>query len=145
MKLNLGCGKDFREGWVNADLYASRVDDRFDVRDPFPYEDESFSEIYASGILEQIGPNEEFRNALNECRRVLKTGGRLVVVVPDASYPIAFRDPFDSRRFTRETWNYVLERNFYFENYGSIYGFKPWRSARISTNEKGIMTVELEK
>ena len=103
MKLNLGCGNDFREGWINADAWAERVDIRCDLREPLPFDDETFSEIYASGILEQIGPNEQFREAMNECHRILMPGGRMTAVVPDSRFAIANRDPFDCRKFTQET------------------------------------------
>lgn len=146
MKLNLGCGQDYRVGWVNVDLNAERVDVRADVgKQALPYEDGVFDEIYASGILEQIGPNEEFRFVMNECYRLLEQGGRLTAIVPNAVFGIAFRDPFDCRRFTESTWDYLDGRNFYWKTYGAIYGFRPWRVLKVTTNDNGIMTVILEK
>lgn len=145
MKLNLGCGKDFREGWINADAWAPRVDIRCDIREPLPFDDGTFSEIYASGILEQIGPNEQFRDAMNECHRILMPGGRMTAVVPDSRFAIASRDPFDCRKFTRETWNYLAADHYHYNQYGQIYGFKAWKIIQIDTNANGIMTTVLEK
>lgn len=145
VKLNLGCGNDYREGWINFDMWAEHVDMRADARAPLVFTDGELEEIYASGVLEQIGPNEFFRDLMNECHRVLKAGGRLTAIVPNAAYPIAFRDPFDCRRFTEETWQYLNAESRFWKNYGSIYGFAPWKIVSIETNLNGIMTVVLEK
>jgi ubiquinone/menaquinone biosynthesis C-methylase UbiE len=131
---------------VNLDVSETRCDVRHDVREPLPFPDGEFDEIYASGILEQIGPNEEFCDLMNECHRVLGRGGRMTVIVPNAKYPAAFRDPFDCRRFTEETWNYFDVDNRYWKNYGDLYGFLPWKVLQVvSANENGIMTAVLEK
>ena len=47
MKLNLGCGKDYIDGWVNVDLYDdSKCDVVYDLEKfPWPWEDNSVSEI----------------------------------------------------------------------------------------------------
>ncbi len=145
MRLNLGCGKDYREGWVNIDLWAEKVDFRCDIRKRLPFDACAFEEIYASGVFCEIGPNEEFRDALNECHRVLAPGGKITIIVPDAAYPIAFRDPFCIRYFVQETWNYLNSENFYYKQYGKDYGFLPWRLASLETNQNHIMTAVLEK
>ena len=82
---------------------------------------------------------------MNECHRILQPGGRLTIVVPDATYPIAHRDPFDCRKFSPETWNYLARDHHHHLKYGTIYGFKPWTIIRIDTNSNGIMTTVLEK
>ena len=47
MKLNLGCGKDYIDGWVNVDFYDdSKCDVTHDLEEfPWPWEDDSVSEI----------------------------------------------------------------------------------------------------
>jgi SAM-dependent methyltransferase len=145
VKLNLGCGLDFRAGYINLDLWAEKVDIHGDIRERLPFDNETFSEIYASGIFEQIGPNEQFRFALNECHRVLINGGEITIVVPHAAFPIAFRDPFDCRRFTEQTWEYFIKGNHYWDHYGKLYGFAPWQSFNCSVAKNGIMTAILKK
>jgi SAM-dependent methyltransferase len=147
-RLNCGCGKDYRDGngWINLDLYAEQVDVRHDIKKtPWPFEDDSFVEIYASGVLEQIADNEQFRNALNECHRVLRPQGHLTIIVPNAQYPVAFRDPFDCRRFTEEPFRSLNQFDRYYEMYGSIYGFKPWAVLSVETNINGIIIAKLGK
>jgi len=78
-KLNLGCGKDYKEGWINVDVSADfKVDLIADLSKKFPFSDNSVDEIFASDILEHfIKENgEEF---LKECYRVLKIGGTITI------------------------------------------------------------------
>ena len=47
MKLNLGCGHDYVDDWVNVDFYDnSKCDVVHDLEEfPWPWEDNSISEI----------------------------------------------------------------------------------------------------
>ena len=47
MKLNLGCGKDYIDDWVNVDFYDdSKCDEVHDLEEfPWPWDDDSVSEI----------------------------------------------------------------------------------------------------
>lgn len=153
MKLNIGCGRDYKPGWVNTDISKEvKADAYFDIRkDPIGdsknkyFNDESVSEIYISGVLEQIGENEHLIHAMNECWRVLKKGMFMTVIVPNARYAIAHQDPMDVRKFTPETFNYFLARHRHYELYGSVYGFKPWQSIDIQENERHIMIIRMMK
>lgn len=146
-KLNLGCGREYREGWQNwdvsrvvkADAYLSIGDD------PFPTEDETFEEIYCSGVLEQILENESLVYAMNECHRVLKPTGMLTVIVPSAKFSNAFKDPMDVRQFTEPTFKYFEAESQEYKSFGSVYGFKPWYIRAIFTNEQGIITAQMQK
>ena len=56
-KLNLGCGFDKREGFVNADNFPECSPDvRFDIeRTPWPLEDDGFDHILMKHVLEHVG------------------------------------------------------------------------------------------
>ncbi|MBI3571965.1 methyltransferase domain-containing protein [Candidatus Kaiserbacteria bacterium] len=153
-RLNLGCGKDYLKEWDNWDVSRDvRADAYLDVgKDTFPAPDATYEEIYCAGILEQILENASLVHALNECHRVLRPGGTLTIVVPNARYPIAFRDPFDCRQFIPETFKYLTHGDRLYEKFGSVYGFKPWILRSLSPHVRkglfsfrGIMTVVLEK
>lgn len=146
-KLNIGCGRDIRSGWINADISKEVPADIYiDIRtDVIPLPDESCTEVYASGILEQIGSNNEFLHALNECHRVLIPNGKMVVVVPNAKHAIAHQDPMDVRKFTIPTFQYFLKGDRHYELYGSVYGFYPWSDIQIHENERHILTVTMTK
>jgi len=145
MKLNLGCGRDLLPDHVNIDRAEIPCDLRCDFRFPLPFVNGSFASIYSSGVLEQIGPNEQFVKLMNELHRVLVAEGILTVIVPDAHFPIAFRDPFDCRHFIPETWDYLDSRDRLWISYGNHYGFLPWNVLYRSVNHNGVMTVGLRK
>lgn len=146
-KLNIGCGRDYRKGWINIDISKDiGADFVLDIRkDRLPFEDSSAEEIYISGVLEQIGSNDEFIFTMNECHQVLKKGGKMTVIVPNARFAIAHRDPMDVRKFTKETFAYFLAGTQEYRLYGSVYGFKEWSGVSIEENERHIMTITMTK
>ncbi len=81
--LNVGCGRCFHPTWTNIDLVAASPEVRqYDLRRGLPYDDDFFDGVYHSHVLEHLTP-ESAASMLAECRRVLKPGGVLRVVVPD--------------------------------------------------------------
>jgi len=142
IKLNIGCGRDYRKGWKNVDASREvKADEYYDIRNGIKEEENSCIEIYCSGVLEQILENEKFLFVMNELWRVLDPNGIATIVVPSSRYAIAFRDPFDCRHFIEETWDYIDYNKKYYHLYGSVYGFKPWIVLEKTTNLRGIMTI----
>lgn len=92
VKLNLGSFTTmYHNGWVNVDAidvsqFAAASAYQFlhhDVRQGLPYGTESVDMIYTSHMLEHLTAAEG-QSVLKECRRVLKPGGVMRVLVPDA-------------------------------------------------------------
>ena len=83
LQLNVGCGDDFRAGWVNVDL-NSGADVRADLREPLPFPDGCASLVHGEHVFEHLEHPGETMRFLAECRRVLVPGGRLSLSVPDA-------------------------------------------------------------
>lgn len=82
IKLHLACGSEYREDYINVDLYAdAKVDARFDVAS-LPYEDNSVDEIKAFHIIEHFDWHKG-NEVLKEWARVLKPGGKLWLETPD--------------------------------------------------------------
>lgn len=82
-KLNLGCGKDYRPGWVNLDAVASLKPDLVhDLSQPLPLGDGSFDFVLAQDILEHF-TKEDVVGVISEIARVLKVGGELEIRVPN--------------------------------------------------------------
>jgi len=84
MKLNLGCGGDKRDGWVNIDIRKEVKPDKvLDLeKTPYPFESESVDEILAKDVIEHFS----FRNVekiVKEWHRILKKGGKLTIQTPD--------------------------------------------------------------
>lgn len=113
MKLNLGSGNDYREGWVNVDLYQ-HADERFDLATfPYPITENSVDEIYAAHILEHLPSTVD---ALEEWWRICKNGAKITVRVPHYSHIDAYSNPTHKRYFTSSTLDYFTEENW--EHYG---------------------------
>lgn len=147
MRLNVGCGRDYREGWENIDISKDvKAEHYLDIRkDKLPFKKESVQEIYISGVLEQIGDNDQFLFCMQELHRVLCVGRLMTVIVPNARFAIAHRDPMDVRKFTKETFAYFIEGSREHKLYGSVYGFPGWRHISIEENERHIMTLTFTK
>ncbi|MBV6459545.1 MAG: hypothetical protein HONBIEJF_02693 [Fimbriimonadaceae bacterium] len=88
VRLNLGCGSDIRQEWINVDLHPS--DPRV-VQASFPslpFGDDFADEIVLSHVLEHFG----YRDGLTLCHeiyRVLKPGGHALIEVPDIAWCMA--------------------------------------------------------
>lgn len=109
IKLNLGCGPNGLDGWLNYDWGILALLSKFrllrrlfflvkilpkeydlpwpaiklvDIRKKFPQADKSVQYVYCSHVLEHFEQWQTF-NILKECRRVLTKNGWIRIVVPD--------------------------------------------------------------
>lgn len=82
-KLQIGCGYEPIDGWVNLDAAPSTPADWHGPADKLPWADDTFVEIRAVDILEHFSYRDTER-VLTEWARVLAPGGRMYVQVPDA-------------------------------------------------------------
>jgi len=109
MKLNLGCGSQAPDGWVNVDyslgaqfakiplftminrklkLFDLNWDSRIYIHDltkRFPWTDGSIDVVYSSFVLEYF-TRDEGRTFLTECHRVLKKDGLIRMLIWDLRY-----------------------------------------------------------
>lgn len=90
MKLNVCCGQDYRDGYVNIDFSdigvegnKIKIDLVHDVLGGLPYEDNSADEIVFREALEHFHRWNGLK-ILQELFRVLKPGGKLDLTVPPA-------------------------------------------------------------
>ena len=94
--LNLGCGNDIKDGFVNIDLFSN--DPRvvgMDVR-KLDIPNNSADLIYASDILEHFS-HREVDSVLREWARVLKPGGEIMIRCPSLSLQV--------KAYTEKLWN----------------------------------------
>lgn len=84
--LNIGCGTDYKDGWVNIDNNSDnnieKLDLSWDMRKPLPFENESVDYIFNEHFLEHLSV-EEGQLAIKDFLRVLKKGGVLRIAMPD--------------------------------------------------------------
>lgn len=83
LRLHLGCGSLYKEGWVNVDLAGTRVDLAWDLSRPLPFAPGSVDAIFHEHLLEHLTYARGLE--LNRrCRALLRPGGVLRIGVPDA-------------------------------------------------------------
>ena len=111
MKLNLGCGDQVPDEWINVDYalgarftkipFFSAVNRKIklfnlnwnekiflhDLTKKFPWADSSIDTVYSSHTLEHFS-KEEGRRFLSECHRVLRKNGIIRIVVPDLRHDV---------------------------------------------------------
>ena len=83
MKLNLGCGRDIKEGYVNIDInsFDQKVM-KADIGKLDNFLNESVDEIFLSHVLEHFD-NKDLRPILKEWNRILKKNGKIRIIVPN--------------------------------------------------------------
>jgi SAM-dependent methyltransferase len=107
VKLDIGCGKNKREGFVGVDQYAMEgVDIVHDVRQPWPWEDNSVEEVHCSHFLEHLTQLERVK-FFNELYRVLKPGAKATIITPHWASNRAYGDP-------THQWPAVCEMAYYY-------------------------------
>lgn len=89
--LNVGCGTDYKKGWINIDNNTDnnieKLDLNWDLRNPLPFEDNSVDFIFNEHFVEHLTV-EEARISLADFRRVLKPGGVMRIAMPDLEVAI---------------------------------------------------------
>lgn len=122
LRVNIGCGSRGHSGWVNVDFMPlPSVNCVYDCRKRLPFPDGSVRMIFTEHFFEHIDYTEEAPYFLTECRRVLKSGGILRIVVPDAGRYL--------RAYAAEGWEALTHlrglRADHFDHYtGSTYRTK---------------------
>ncbi len=127
-RLNLGCGRDIRDGFVNVDnAPLDGVDVVHDLAQmPWPFADDSVEEILAKDLIEHIEDLEVF---LRECHRVLRRGGCLIMSAPHFTSRGVWVDPTHRRAFAFDTLDFFTSghhRAYYWD-----FHFSERRTSRI--------------
>lgn len=83
--VQVGCGPNGRDGWVNMDCFPREtVNCLYDIRRDLPFDDESVSGIFCEHVFEHLDYSQAVPTFLAECYRCLAPGGVLRIIVPDA-------------------------------------------------------------
>ena len=84
IKLNLGCGRNVKSGWVNVDTEEreNKLDLICDLAKEFPFKDNSCEYVYNEHFIEHLDWLAG-RKFLKNCYRCLKPGGVLRLAFPD--------------------------------------------------------------
>jgi SAM-dependent methyltransferase len=106
-KLNLGCGTDIREGWVNLDsvkLPGVTVVHNIEHL-PLPFKDDEFDEILCQDVLEHV----DYLPLLQDLHRILQSGGVLRIRVPHFTSVANFIDPTHKKLFSVRTFDFLVQ------------------------------------
>lgn len=77
-KLNLGCGLDYKEGWINVDTRKNiKTDMRFDLnKTPYPIKKNTIDLVYMRNVIEHL---DNPIKVLKELCRICKNGAIIKV------------------------------------------------------------------
>ena len=122
MKLNLGCGTDYRQGWVNVDTGNVHCDVKHDIEKfPWPFEDSSVNEILMKHVFEHISKTN-FIDVMEEIYRVCQNGAIIIIESPYAGSDNFWTDPTHKFPLTTRTFDYFDSTKDLGVN-GRIYGW----------------------
>lgn len=104
LKLNLGCGENKYDGFLNVDKFGE-PDIKCDLEKfPWPWEDNSVNEIRIIHVLEHLGKDTEtYLNIFKEIYRISVDEALLFIVVPHFRHDFFFNDPTHIRAVTPES------------------------------------------
>jgi ubiquinone/menaquinone biosynthesis C-methylase UbiE len=131
------------EGYLNVDHvpFPGAVIFDIDTYGPWPWDDESITEVYSRDLFEHVEDPVHF---VTEAHRVLVVGGLMVVIVPDFRSMDAFSDPTHRRFCTPQTFNHWIPGTGQYRenNYGGV----AFAADRVSFDQAaGKLTFELRK
>lgn len=134
-KLNLGCGNDIKEGFVNLDITnLDGVDVVWDLNEvPLPFDDITFEYIECNDILEHI----DLVKIMPELHRILTTRGKITIRVPHFTSRFNYIDPTHINRFSIQTFEFFLKNSFFKREYYNSFAFESI-SNRVITFEKSV-------
>ena len=125
-KVNLGCGLNYKEGWINVDSdnTLKKVDVVWNLNNiPYPFKSNSIDRIYIAHVLEHL---DEVYEVLKEMHRICKKGAIIEIYVPYFNNYNAFRDLSHKQFFT---WD----------------SFSPVALGRTKTDKKGRGIISYQK
>ncbi len=84
--VNVGTGPAGRPNWINVDAFlAEGVNCLWDCRYPLPLPDNCARGIFTEHFLEHLEYQTDAPAFLKECLRIMKPGGVIRIIVPDAA------------------------------------------------------------
>ncbi len=107
-KLNLGCGPNIKEKWINIDMQEGPSVYELDLRKSLPLPDGSCSIIYSEHFFEHIEYPRPAEDLLRDYARLLQPGGMLSIGVPDGEIALRAYAGDDNQDFfnvSKERWH----------------------------------------
>ncbi len=146
VKIDLGGGASPQAGYINMDIRdLPNVDVVHDWDSmPWPFPDACASLIMAGHVVEHVSPIKfGFVKWMDECWRILKYDGQLIIATPFAGSTGYYSDPTHCNPCTNHTWEW-----FDPVSNPALYGQyrpRPWKIQNLYWRVEGNMEVLLVK
>lgn len=148
MKLNLGCGPDIKEGYINIDTCS--IDERVikqDIRN-LDFSPESVDEIYAKDVIEHMSI-DDFKISIKNWSKICKSGARIFIqtICWDSIIRAYYANVWDLETviymlFAGKNWVDGISRNEDFHK--SVYSLDLLNNI-LSNNQFTIKSVEFDQ
>lgn len=118
MRLNLGCGRNPLDGYVNldmADLPGVDVIHDLDSPDPLPFGPATFTEIVGVDLIEHV---RDPLHVMSKLYEVAAPGCELTFALPYGSSDDAWDDPTHRRPYFVGAWGYFGQPYYWRADYG---------------------------
>jgi predicted SAM-dependent methyltransferase len=154
LRLNIGCGPNRKEGWINIDLIPT-ADLTLDMRESIQLPSASCQIIYSEHFFEHLDYPSDAKRFLTECLRLLEPGGVFSIGVPDTEWPLrayAGVDDahyFESARGWHPSWcrTRIEHINYHFRQgteHRFAYDFETLRDALAATGFVNVRRREFD-
>lgn len=132
MKLNLGCGNDYLDGFINVDKGECKTDIQHDLFIfPWPFKDSCADEILLKHMFEHFDQHK-FIDVVRELYRISHHETIIHIVCPYAGSDNYWTDPTHRMPVTSRTFDFFDRNKPLFEN-GKIYG---WHDVNFKVESK---------
>jgi SAM-dependent methyltransferase len=107
--LDVGCGAGKIADAIGIDIRPAKgVDVVHDLnKTPWPLKESDFDLVYCRDVIEHL---DDVVKTMGEIHRVAKAGAKLIIYTPHFAHPNSFRDPTHKWHFTRDSFDYFLEK-----------------------------------
>ena len=110
MRLDLGCGKNKKEGFHGVDsIPFEGVDTVMDLTGPWPWEDDSVEEVHCSHFIEHLAWPDRVK-FFNELYRVMKKDAKAAIILPHWASSRYYGDPTHKEPFSEFAFYYLSKK-----------------------------------
>lgn len=129
-KLNIGCGRDIKAGYINIDIAPlDGVDIVSNIsKEKLPFQDNDVDEVVCIDILEHV----DLIFAMREIHRVLKPNGKLSLRVPHFTSANNYIDPTHVRMFSARTFKFFTKKSLHDRDYYFDFAFSSIQELKIT-------------
>ena len=136
-KLEIGSGPKPKEGYLHFDIRENIGADVVGDAKSLPFKENEIEEVYSRFFLEHLGRKDAIV-ALKEMYRVLKSKGKIEVIVPNLAY---FCKVFIEENGQKKEW--ALNKIYGFENYVQDHHYFGYDTETLSILLKEIGFIEI--